>query len=153
MTLLSLSLLIIGLGYLTTASPIAAAISMAAATSSAAETSITAHGSETLQTAPGSPSIATPTCTTTMYIFGNFIHGPTSTSWLSTVTSYSEVDCAGCSLDSVTEFFGVGPAVVYKTTVTATTASVVRRMSVRHRALPEIKLRARRWDGLLFTKS
>ncbi|KAF7922713.1 hypothetical protein BELL_0069g00050 [Botrytis elliptica] len=58
-------------------------------------------------------------CTSTLSHFKQFTHGPTKTLFPSTVTATSSVDCAGCGALSVKPIGGVGPAVIFTTTVTA----------------------------------
>ena len=58
-------------------------------------------------------------CTSTLSQLKHFTHGPTKTLFPSTVTDTSSVDCAGCGALSVQPIGGVGPAVIFTTTVKA----------------------------------
>lgn len=62
--------------------------------------------------------------TTTMPLFPTFTHGPTRTRYTATTTVTGRVDCDGCRHLAMSYVnLGVGPVVIYTTTVVARTPS------------------------------
>ncbi|KAA6410679.1 MAG: hypothetical protein FRX48_06102 [Lasallia pustulata] len=74
------------------------------------------------------PTSTNATCTTTLILPApTFALGPTSTTYSTTLTKTSRVDCSGCALSTSTRYLGVGPVAHFTTTETdrATTRTVV----------------------------
>ena len=76
-----------------------------------------AHGNPTLVS---STPAASP-CTTTIFRATPLDLSPTSTAYPRTITKISHVDCGGCALQTINPI-GLGPEVIYTTTITAATA-------------------------------